>query len=177
MAGYGGVIAASAAACRAHGVTVERWSAFVSRGLLEVADPFELRLALEMLRARRFPLFAEVWSGCVVGVVQDQFSAKRIHACRLAEDGHYTCCTQNLRACGDSHDSPCKHILALVLGVVGNQRLAPDIALEWLRKSGNRVMWPDTGGTTAIFLRYKYAESGEVDWRPTETIPEDFYVM
>jgi hypothetical protein len=26
-------------------------------------------------------------------------------------------------------------------------------------------------------LRYKGAEAGEIDWRPTETIPEDFYAM
>ena len=26
----------------------------------------------------------------------------------------------------------------------------------------------------ATFVRYKGAEAGELDWRPTETIPEDF---
>jgi hypothetical protein len=30
---------------------------------------------------------------------------------------------------------------------------------------------------TATFLKFKGAEAGEVDWRPTETIPEDFYSM
>jgi hypothetical protein len=28
-----------------------------------------------------------------------------------------------------------------------------------------------------LFLRYNGAEAGEVDWRPTETIPEDYYAM
>ena len=28
-----------------------------------------------------------------------------------------------------------------------------------------------------VFLRYKAAEAGEIDWRPTETIPEDFYTF
>jgi len=27
---------------------------------------------------------------------------------------------------------------------------------------------------SATFLRYKGAEAGEADWRPTETIPEDY---
>lgn len=27
------------------------------------------------------------------------------------------------------------------------------------------------------FLKYKGAQAGEIDWRPTETIPEDFYAM
>ena len=26
-------------------------------------------------------------------------------------------------------------------------------------------------------LRYKGAQAGEIDWRPTETMPEDFYAM
>jgi hypothetical protein len=30
---------------------------------------------------------------------------------------------------------------------------------------------------TATFPRYKGAEAGAVDWWPTETIPEDFYLM
>ena len=30
---------------------------------------------------------------------------------------------------------------------------------------------------TETLLRFKGAEAGEVDWRPTETIPEDFYAM
>ena len=30
---------------------------------------------------------------------------------------------------------------------------------------------------SAIFLRYKGAEAGEIDWRPTETIPEDYYSL
>ena len=27
------------------------------------------------------------------------------------------------------------------------------------------------------FLQYKGAQAGEIDWRPTETIPEDFYAF
>jgi hypothetical protein len=30
---------------------------------------------------------------------------------------------------------------------------------------------------SATFIRYKGAEAGEVDWRPTETIPEDYYAF
>jgi len=27
------------------------------------------------------------------------------------------------------------------------------------------------------FLKYKGAEAGEIDWRPTETVPEDYYAF
>lgn len=30
---------------------------------------------------------------------------------------------------------------------------------------------------TKTFLRYKGAEEGEVDWRPIETTPEDYYAL
>jgi len=33
----------------------------------------------------------------------------------------------------------------------------------------------DKEAMSAILLRYKGAEAGEIDWRPTETLPEDFY--
>ena len=29
----------------------------------------------------------------------------------------------------------------------------------------------------ATFLKYKGAEAGEIDWRPTESVPEDFYAV
>ena len=29
----------------------------------------------------------------------------------------------------------------------------------------------------ATFVRYKGAQAGEIDWRPTETIPEDYYAL
>jgi hypothetical protein len=28
-----------------------------------------------------------------------------------------------------------------------------------------------------VLLRYKGHELGEIDWRPTETIPEDYYAL
>jgi hypothetical protein len=36
---------------------------------------------------------------------------------------------------------------------------------------------PDKDVVTATFLKYKGVEAGEIDWRPTETIPEDFYAL
>jgi hypothetical protein len=28
-----------------------------------------------------------------------------------------------------------------------------------------------------VFIRYNGAEAGEMDWRPTETVPEDYYAL
>ncbi|HWE38390.1 MAG TPA: hypothetical protein VG406_17595 [Isosphaeraceae bacterium] len=168
---------ASPAAGRSPGGTLEQWSAFFEQDLPRVADPSKLSKALAMLRAERFQLFAEVRPGRVVGVVRSQSSSKRVYACRMSEDGRYACCTQNLITCVVSRDSPCKHLLVLVLGLVNAGQLAPEAAVDWLERSRGQDARPDKDEMAAIFLRYKGAEAGEVDWRPTETIPEDFYAM
>jgi hypothetical protein len=165
------------AAGRSSGGTLEQWSAFFNRDLPRVTDLSKLKKAMAMLRAERFQLFAEVRPGRVVGLVRSQSTPKRVYACRLADDGGYACCTQNLRTCVVSRDSPCKHLLVLVLGLVNAGQIAPETAIEWLERSRGRDGRPDKDETTAIFLRYKGAEAGQVDWRPTETIPEDFYAM
>jgi hypothetical protein len=118
----------------------------------------------------------------VCGVVRSQSSAKRVYACRLAQDGKYSCCTQNLIQCVVSRGSPCKHLLVLVVGLVKAGQLAPEVALEWLRGARKKGLTadghkPDKDVVTATFLKYKGVEAGEIDWRPTETIPEDFYAM
>jgi hypothetical protein len=30
---------------------------------------------------------------------------------------------------------------------------------------------------SATFIKYKGMEAGEIDWRPSETVPEDYYAF
>jgi len=172
--------AAAPAAEKADGARSD-WDDFLER-LPGVADGGKLSKAMAMLRAERFQLFAEVHPDYVTGVVRSQSSASRVYACRLAADGRYSCCTQNLIQCVVSRGSPCKHLLVLVLGLVKAGDLGAAKALEWLSAATKMGLTsdghkPDKDVVTATFLKYKGAEAGEVDWRPTETIPEDFYAM
>lgn len=149
-------------------------------GVDDVTDSGALSKALAMLRGSRFQLYADVQPEFVCGVVRSQSSDKRVYACRLANDGKYSCCTQNLIKCVVSGRSPCKHMLVLVVGLVKAGQLPPATALEWLgkaRKMGRTAdgSTPDKDVVTATFLKYKSMEAGEIDWRPTDTIPEDFY--
>ena len=56
-------------------------------------------------------------------------------------------------------------------------RLALSVAHEWTQASRGKLPTFDKDALALTFLQYKGAEAGEVDWRPTETIPEDFYAM
>ena len=147
-----------------------------------VSDRWQLSKGLTMLRAERFQLYADVQPEFVTGVVRSPSSTKRHYVCRIADDGRYSCCTQNLRTCVSSRGSPCAHLLVLVVGLAKAGQLPPATALAWLRAA--RVQGrtadgykPDKEVVAATFLKFKGAEAGDIDWRPTETIPEDYYAQ
>jgi hypothetical protein len=152
------------------------FAGFLAR-LKEVADASRLDKAMEMLRADRFRLFARVEGDHVIGVVKSQSNGSLVYSCRLAADGTYACCTQNLNICGGLRGSPCKHLLVLIVGLTQAGELDPSTAHEWTQTSRGRKPVLDKDLMTETFLRYKGAEAGEVDWRPTETLPEDFYAV
>ncbi|MCI0704900.1 MAG: hypothetical protein L0241_27895 [Planctomycetia bacterium] len=107
------------------------WDEFLEK-LRGVTDSGKLSKAMSMLRSDRFRLFADVQADHVCGVVRAQSSDTRVYACRLAQDGRYSCCTQNLIQCVVSRGSPCKHLLVLVVGLVKAGQLESATALEWL---------------------------------------------
>jgi uncharacterized protein YjbI with pentapeptide repeats len=141
------------------------------------ADSAALARALAMLKADRFQLFAEAEADHLAGVVKSQSDPGLVYSCRLAADGSYGCCTQNLRRCGGLRGSPCKHLLVLVVGLARAGTLDAATVDCWVRAGRARRPAIDEDAMSATLLRYKGAEAGEIDWRPTETIPEDFYAL
>jgi hypothetical protein len=149
---------------------------FLTR-LEQATDMAKFAKAMAMLRAERFRLFARVEPDGVIGVVKSQSDPDLVYSCRLGADGKYACCTQNLNFCGGLRGSPCKHLLVLVVGLTRAGELDPAAAHDWTQASRGRKPELDRDAMAATLLKYKGAEAGEVDWRPTETIPEDFYAM
>lgn len=150
-------------------------SSFLDAVHVRVPDRARLEKALSMLKAERFHLYGDVGSGQVVGVVKSQSDASLVYGCRLADDGSFSCCTQNLNTCGGLRGQLCKHILVLVVGLVQAEQLDPAKTDGWIAASLDQKQSLDKDAMAEVFLRYKGAEAGDVDWRPTETIPEDFY--
>ncbi|MBN9521702.1 pentapeptide repeat-containing protein [bacterium] len=136
-----------------------------------------MQKATAMLKAERFQLFADVTDDSVVGVVKSQTAKDLVYSCRLAADGAFACCTQNLRPCGGLRGGLCKHLLVMILGLAKAESLDPATADGWVDASKAKKPAIDEDVMSEAFLRYKGAEAGEVDWRPTETIPEDFYAV
>ncbi len=142
-----------------------------------VGDVGKVKKALSMLRADRFQLYVDVSDERLVGVVKSQNDPTLVYACRLAHDGTYSCCTQNLNVCGGLKGSVCKHILVLVVGLVQGKSVEKATALAWLQASSGKRHDHDRDAAGEVFIKYKGAEAGEVDWRPTETLPEDYYAL
>jgi hypothetical protein len=140
-------------------------------------DPSRMDKATRMLKADRFQLYAEVTGDHVTGVVKSQTDSSLVYACRLSDQGAFMCCTQNLRPCGGLRGALCKHLLVLLIGLAQESQLDPGHAHAWAVASRNKKPALDAEEMSATFIKYKGAQAGEVDWRPTETIPEDYYAL
>jgi hypothetical protein len=147
------------------------------RKLTSSTDAARMSKVTKMLRAERFQLFSAITDDHVTGVVKSQTDAGLVYACRLGTSGDFFCCTQNLNHCGGLRGALCKHILVLAIGLAQSGELDPALAHAWASASRKKKPVLDKDAATATFVRYKGAEAGEVDWRPTETIPEDYYAL
>jgi hypothetical protein len=145
--------------------------------LKERVDQAKYDKALAMLKADRFKLFAQVEPDSVIGVVKSQTDPELVYSCRLAGDGKFACCTQNLNVCGGLRGALCKHLLVLIIGLANSGELDPTTVNVWVEASRLRKPELDKDRMSEAFLRFKGAEAGDVDWRPTETIPEDYYAL
>lgn len=131
--------------------------------------------ALKMLKKDGFRLFHDIQEDSVEGVVKSQGDPTLVYACRIDADGTIMCCTQNMNACGGLRGKACKHILVLLIGLSRAGELNVTHADKWVEASLANRPKLDKDRMGDVFLRYQGAEAGDIDWRPTETVPEDFY--
>ncbi len=142
----------------------------------KTGDGSRLEKALSMLKAEHFQLFSEAREDSLVGVVKSQNDPSLIYACHLSQQGDFSCCTQNLFPCGGLRGRLCKHLMVLIIGLAQNGAIDLETVKQWVTNSVGVRPLLDKDRMSEVLLRYKGMEAGEVDWRPTETIPEDFYI-
>lgn len=142
--------------------------------LHSLVDPRRLKRALDMLKKERFNLYADVRDDAIVGVIRSQ-TATGVYSNVLHADGKYACCSQDLEDCMGLQGQICKHTIVLVLGLVQAGEVDAGKVESWMRVASGKRPGRDPQTLADTLLRYKAAEAGEIDWRPTETVPEDFY--
>jgi hypothetical protein len=140
-------------------------------------DERKLGRALDMLRKEAFKLYARLDDNRLVGVVRSQSGHGSVYASWLTDEGRYGCSTPELDECMGLQGTICKHLLVLVCGLTRTGQLPLERALGWVGAAHGHSPREDKTLCAETFIQYKGAEAGQVDWRPTETIPEDFYAM
>jgi len=146
-----------------------------------ITDPRRIKRALDMLRKQTMQLYVDVDEEHAAGIVRSQTGYSDYYSTRLEADGRYSCCDSDLYDCMGMGGKVCKHLLVLMLGLVQSGQLPAATARTWLAAANKRR--PPTGKAgkdmeqllAETILRYKAAEAGELDWRPTETVPEDYF--
>ncbi|HEY2910262.1 MAG TPA: pentapeptide repeat-containing protein [Gemmataceae bacterium] len=145
-----------------------------------VIDPARMKRTIDMLKKERHQLFAEIEPTLIRGIVRSQKEADLVYSCVLTDDGTYACCTPNVELCLGLRGEPCKHILVLLIGLARAGQLDVATADRWATAGADRNhRWNKTtkNHVSETLLKYKGVQAGDIDWRPTETIPEDFYAM
>ncbi|MCY1072960.1 hypothetical protein [Archangium lansingense] len=152
-------------------------SGFVEQ-LRKQTDSARVQKATSMLQSDRFQLFDEVTDEHVTGVVKSQTDYSLFYACKIDKHGNFMCCTQNLNRCGGlGGNKPCKHMLVLMIGLVQGGKIDATRLSEWTKALKGKKPVIDKDAMSATFVKYKGAEAGEIEWRPTETTPEDYYAL
>lgn len=164
----------SASPVIAGALTLEQFNNMLLQTSLEKS---RINSAVTMLKKDRFQLFSERTDDDLVGIVKSQTDPDMVYSCRLTSTGEFSCCTQNLRPCGGQRGALCKHLLVLLIGLVRRDELQAQTLFNWILASQSHKPSLDKTAMSEALLRYKSAEVGEIDWRPTETIPEDYFVI
>ena len=148
--------------------------------LHEMIDTKRMKRTLDMLQQEKQQLFSEIEPTMVRGIVRSQKEPDLYYSCVLTDDGTYSCCMPSVTKCMGLSNEPCKHILTLVIGLARSGQLDPTVADRWLVAANGKN--PRFGKKVQNYLcdsllKYKGVVAGDIDWRPTETIPEDYYSM
>jgi uncharacterized protein YjbI with pentapeptide repeats len=119
-------------------------------------------------------LATEVQAWRVSGVLSEPGNSDRLYCCRLTSEGNFVCGTDKLVLCGRRRRGYCGHLALLLLTLVQRGQLDPLTALDWLHRGYSPQPRPDRPTLAAILTRFTPTSP---DYRPTETLPEDYYAL
>ncbi len=145
--------------------------------LRSLTDAKKVDRAIRMLKKQALQLYSQATADAVGGIVKSQTVEDASYACWIREDGQYSCFDATLAQCMGLSGDLCKHLVVLLLGLAVQGVLDPRRAYAWALAASKK--WPaeDQARSAELILRYRGAQAGEIDWRPTETVPEDYYAL
>ncbi|MBF0103172.1 MAG: hypothetical protein HQK77_19910 [Desulfobacterales bacterium] len=143
--------------------------------LRNVLDPKRIERALQMLQKESYHLYTDIKDDFVGGIVKSQTNPDLQYSCFMSEHGEYTCYDNDLNQCMGLQGKVCKHIIVLLLGMSQSGGMKPENAYHWAKNCYRKKPKNNDHISSEMLLRYKSAQLGEIDWRPIETIPEDYY--
>lgn len=143
--------------------------------LAKVADPKKIDRAIKMLKEESFELYSTSSDEKIGGVVKSQ-TGHGFYAPWINHKGQYSCYDEELEACWGMQGSLCKHSLLLLLGLAKKGELELQQVLRWAAKANLKKSSNNEDESAEMLLRYKGVQAGDIDWRPTEITPEDFYL-
>ncbi|MCL4819297.1 MAG: hypothetical protein KJ067_09150 [Vicinamibacteria bacterium] len=146
--------------------------------LRSLTDPKKVERGVQMLKQQSFHLYSEATPRSVGGIVKSQTLEDAFYACWIGDAGRFGCFDAGLQPCmGQGGGQICKHLVVLMLGLAAAGQLDPRHAFEWARIAADQWPLDKSPEGAELLLRYRAAQAGEVDWRPTETLPEDYYAL
>ena len=165
-------------ACLEHPETTQFDYRSLTVQLRQLIDHRKIDRAIKMLKTDPMELYTDVGSDRFLGgIVRSQTQSDTYYACWLDDTGQYGCADQNLDRCYGQSGTPCKHLVVLLIGVTRVGELDPALAHEWVRAAAKKRPSRSEQHCAELLLRFKGGLAGEIDWRPTETVPEDYYTL
>ena len=149
------------------------YSGFVAQ-LSRFLDKRRLDRALKMLKGESFELYNDIEGHQVRGIVKSQTGFGTVYSSWINHDGYYHCTSEGEDPCMGLQGAVCKHITLLLLGLTRSGSLDLQVALDWAKAAAKKKPQKDEEETAELYLRYQGLDSSELDWRPLETLPEDF---
>lgn len=145
--------------------------------LRTLADPKKVERSIQMLKRESFHLYTETTDTSIGGVVKSQTQEDAFYACWIEDDGRYACFDGQVEMCWGQSGGLCKHVMVLLIGLAAGGEITPRRAYGWALAASSKRPAEEKQRSAELILRYRGARAGEVDWRPTETVPEDYYTL
>ncbi|MFX1316230.1 MAG: hypothetical protein ACFE9T_10225 [Promethearchaeota archaeon] len=137
--------------------------------------PPRINKAISMFRREKNLLYVDKDDDSLKAVIKSQTKPNQLeYAISLKSNGDFFCGTQNLYPCGGLRGKVCKHIILALIAVIKSGVGTQNEMIKWVGNTLSHKPKFIKPEATEIFIKYKYALEGKIEWRPIEVLPEDF---